>query len=66
MTLEEIGERFDLTPRSQQRQIKEKAIRRLKHELQPHLERLPWLINPQSDLHWLQRMPKMQRSGQLV
>jgi RNA polymerase primary sigma factor len=30
MTLEEIGERFDLT-RERVRQIKEKAIRRLKH-----------------------------------
>jgi RNA polymerase primary sigma factor len=30
LTLEEIGERFDLT-RERVRQIKEKAIRRLKH-----------------------------------
>ena len=30
MTLEEIGEKFDLT-RERVRQIKEKAIRRLKH-----------------------------------
>jgi RNA polymerase primary sigma factor len=30
MTLEEIGDRFDLT-RERVRQIKEKAIRRLKH-----------------------------------
>jgi len=30
MTLEEIGEQFDLT-RERVRQIKEKAIRRLKH-----------------------------------
>ena len=30
MTLEEIGERFDLT-RERVRQIKEKAVRRLKH-----------------------------------
>jgi len=33
MTLEEIGERFDFT-RERVRQIKEKAIRRLKHTSQ--------------------------------
>ena len=33
MTLEEIGEKFDLT-RERVRQIKEKAVRRLKQQLQ--------------------------------
>ena len=36
MTLEEIGERFDLT-RERVRQIKEKCIRQLKESTSPHL-----------------------------
>ena len=36
MTLEEIGEKFDLT-RERVRQIKEKAIRRLKHTSRSNL-----------------------------
>jgi RNA polymerase primary sigma factor len=40
-TLEEIGQKFDLT-RERVRQIKEKAIRRMKHAgPRPHLARLP-------------------------
>ena len=42
MTLEEIGEKFDLT-RERVRQIKEKAIRRLRHSSRSKLLKSSWL-----------------------
>ena len=44
MTLEEIGETFDLT-RERVRQIKEKAIRRLKHTSKVKFLKLIWINN---------------------
>ena len=59
MTLEEIGEKFDLT-RERVRQIKEKAIRRLRHsraancwnriwaDARRHIGPVPWSCEWQS------------------
>ena len=51
MTLEEIGERFDLT-RERVRQIKEKAIRRLKHTSRSRILK-GYLVNPVRIRHFI-------------
>ena len=62
MTLEEIGERFDLT-RERVRQIKEKAIRRLKPQAEAAFSKATWADSSLEALVvWFQAVPQVKRT----